>query len=144
MCMIGDTEPWEFHAEKDRRARKPHRCGECNRTIEPGETYRYGSGKCDGWFSQWKTCQQCLQATRWLNRVCDGYLIGCVQEDLMHHIRGQEEGELSSAPLVRLVRWMAADWKDRTGRLRAEEEVEALVVKALAAYRVMYDRAVAA
>ena len=88
MCMIDDCEPWEFHNEGRRRAAKEHRCGECRRTIAPGETYEYGSGKCDGYFSQWKTCLHCLEASRWLSAACNGYLIGAVDEDLRHHIRG--------------------------------------------------------
>jgi len=141
--MIDDCEPWEFHNEGRRRAAKEHRCGECRRTIAPGETYEYGSGKCDGYFSQWKTCLHCLEASRWLSAACNGYLIGAVDEDLRHHIRGGEEDYLSSRPLIRLVRWMAADWRDRSGDLRDVEVVREVTDRAVSAYRAQYTRAVA-
>lgn len=141
--MVDDGDGWEFFREGDRRARKPHRCDECGRTIDAGEVYRFGSGLTDGWFSQWKTCHQCVQACRWLNKVCHGYLINAAEEDLGHHIRGEEEGELSSSHLVRLVRWMAYDWRDRSGRLRTVEEVREVADRAIAVYQAKYDRAVA-
>lgn len=46
-------------ADEDRKARKPHRCGTCGRTIDPGETYRH-TCMVDGrdiW--TWKECAHC-------------------------------------------------------------------------------------
>jgi hypothetical protein len=43
-------------------ARKPHRCDNCDRTIDPGETYRRGKGLREdgGGFDTWKECAHCL------------------------------------------------------------------------------------
>jgi hypothetical protein len=144
MCMIDDAEPWTFHAQADRKARRHHVCEECRRFIWPGEMYRYESGKCDGYIPSWKTCWHCLEASRWLSRVCNGYLIAAVEEDLRHHMRGEEEGELSSSHLVRLIRWMEADWLDRQGNLRPVEAVHEVVERALAAYEAQHARWLAA
>lgn len=42
-----------------RRARKQHRCVECRRTIEPGETYEYWSWAMDGTVDTAKMCAHC-------------------------------------------------------------------------------------
>ena len=36
MCMIDEADEWMLYSERQRRARKEHRCTECRRTIEPG------------------------------------------------------------------------------------------------------------
>lgn len=41
------------------KARKPHKCGECNRTIEPGEKYLLEKELYDGNVSTCKTCWDC-------------------------------------------------------------------------------------
>ncbi|PPJ31888.1 hypothetical protein C5E45_32885 [Nocardia nova] len=46
-------------ADEKRKARKPHRCMTCGRTIDPGETYRH-TRTVDGrdiW--TWKECAHC-------------------------------------------------------------------------------------
>ena len=43
------------------RAKKEHRCGECNRAIAKGENYQRCSGKFDGEFYDEKTCAQCAE-----------------------------------------------------------------------------------
>lgn len=42
-----------------RKARKAHRCGECGRTIEPGETYRYWTWVFDGRADDSRLCAHC-------------------------------------------------------------------------------------
>lgn len=42
-----------------RRARKPHKCGECHRTIEPGETYEDCRQLFDYGWDRYKTCLGC-------------------------------------------------------------------------------------
>lgn len=39
-------------------ARKPHGCGSCGRTIQPGERYKRGAGM-DGTAWTWKECGHC-------------------------------------------------------------------------------------
>jgi hypothetical protein len=83
--MIGDAEPWDVFESKDRRAVKAHRCTECGRTIDPGETYQHAAGLMDGnWFT-FKTCAHCRTCCAWLVAVCDGYLFEGVLEDLGEH-----------------------------------------------------------
>jgi hypothetical protein len=51
----------EFFTSKDVRARKPHKCYECDRTIEVGETYQRCSMKCDGELGSYCTCLTCAE-----------------------------------------------------------------------------------
>lgn len=47
------------YSEERRKAKKEHKCGECGRTIKPGEKYWYATGLCEGdWFDA-KVCAQC-------------------------------------------------------------------------------------
>lgn len=42
-----------------RRARKPHVCCECGRTIEPGMRYEHVRGLWDGYWQTYRTCRTC-------------------------------------------------------------------------------------
>lgn len=42
-----------------RKARKPHKCSLCLRTIDPGETYEYQRNIYDGHIYTWKECAHC-------------------------------------------------------------------------------------
>lgn len=136
MCMVDDGEGWDYglFSEGRRKARKPHRCGECNRMILTGETYRYWQGRYDGYWSSGKMCAHCDVVTKWLDVVCSGYLFNAIQEDLEEHVVGDER-YVRSAPLTRLVRWMRADWRDRAGELRPVEAVTDVTQRAIDAYR---------
>ena len=55
--------PYRF---EERRAKKEHRCLECNGPIHPGEVYEYATGKCEGdWFDA-KTCPACLDLRKFV------------------------------------------------------------------------------
>lgn len=41
-------------------ARKPHRCCECSRAIEPGETHEHATGIWEGRWEQYRTCADCV------------------------------------------------------------------------------------
>ena len=56
--------------ERPRTARKPHRCCECWRVIEPGETYRYISGIWDHGPDHFKQCHECADFCGWRGRCC--------------------------------------------------------------------------
>ena len=43
------------------KAKKEHKCCECNRTILIGEEYERSSGKFDGSFWDEKTCNECAE-----------------------------------------------------------------------------------
>ena len=57
MCH-DDIHP-EFYNLATPRARKPHRCCECLRTIEIGERYERVSAMYDGRIADIKTCGNC-------------------------------------------------------------------------------------
>jgi hypothetical protein len=82
MCNCGDYEPPEFFRENKVKARKPHRCCECLRTIERGETYQKVCGKWDGSFDTYETCLGCLDLARSVGVTCWGFgdLIDCFSE----------------------------------------------------------------
>jgi len=42
-----------------RKARKEHKCYECNRIIMIGESYYYSKGNWDGRWLDFKTCIEC-------------------------------------------------------------------------------------
>lgn len=42
-----------------RKARKPHTCSLCSRTIDPGEMYEYQRNIYDGHIYTWKQCVHC-------------------------------------------------------------------------------------
>lgn len=86
MCMIDDDgyAP-EFWREEARRARKQHKCQECNRLVAKGEHYWFHASKHDGKFHSSKMCAHCRVAAQWLLRNCRGYLYTQVIEDLQEH-----------------------------------------------------------
>lgn len=54
-----DYEAPEFYKVQSRVARKPHRCGECGRKIQPGERYTHCAGKWEGVFTAHHRCSHC-------------------------------------------------------------------------------------
>lgn len=50
----------DFTAVSHPKARKPHRCDVCFRTIGPGEKYDRRAGCWDGTFGVWKECPHCV------------------------------------------------------------------------------------
>lgn len=57
-----DIEFPEFCTSTFIRARKEHKCCECDITIQKGESYRAIKGKWDGSFYTYKQCLHCHQA----------------------------------------------------------------------------------
>ena len=49
----------EFFSCRTVKARKSHRCCECGEMIEPGDEYEYVSGKWEGDFATYCTCERC-------------------------------------------------------------------------------------
>lgn len=85
MCMAGGDYV-ELLSEVILRARKPHRCDECDRSIEPGERYRRHSYVYEGEFSSHAFCSHCWEAKRWLEVVCEGWVYSGILEDLAEHV----------------------------------------------------------
>lgn len=77
-CSVSDYEPATVCVVRDVRARKQHDCGECGRTIAPGETYEHVRGLWDG---DWSTHKTCLGCKRIRQHFCsDGWLYGELSE----------------------------------------------------------------
>ena len=47
------------YSEATRKAKKEHKCGECCRTIKPGEKYWYATGLFEGDWFEAKVCPDC-------------------------------------------------------------------------------------
>jgi hypothetical protein len=53
-----------------RRARREHRCCECDGTIKVGDTYEYVSGVWDNQGASFKTCLACAGIRKWYVYEC--------------------------------------------------------------------------
>lgn len=127
--MCTDYDPPEVWRDEKRRARCTHRCGECGRDIVKGETYEVCAGLTDGrWFGG-KTCEHCVAAREWLMRICSGYLVGGVQEELANHI-GESFYWWDDKALYVLSERMRGRWQRRGTRMTVEQ-VAALRDRAL-------------
>lgn len=86
MCAIDYADDaFTIYRRKTAKARKAHKCDECAREIQAGETYFYAFGVYDGRGSSYHTCAHCAVATEWLVTNCGGFLHGGVQEDIEDH-----------------------------------------------------------
>lgn len=109
MCMVDQAEDSFVADVREQTARVAHTCGECGRTIEPGERYRVGGGVCDGEWWTGKMCVHCWAARSWLSVQCNGWLWGGVLEDLEEH--WQESPLLRSHWLGRAILGMRRRWR---------------------------------
>lgn len=106
MCMIDDCETYSIYHEKDAvRAKKAHKCNECGRPIEPGETYRCTSGLGDGCWTVNKVCAHCTVAAKWLLHNCHGYMDTCVREDIEHHVEDYRRMDLARVAVGMRRKW---------------------------------------
>ena len=58
-CIDSYDDGPEFSTQQLQRARKPHQCCECHKTILAGSLYERVSGVWDGQFQTYKTCARC-------------------------------------------------------------------------------------
>lgn len=108
MCAIDDSERYEVYCETTRRARKSHKCHECNRVIAKGETYRRTAGLYDGAWTINCVCRHCTVAATWLQMNCGGYLDGGIAEDIAEH---RIDYPRLAFPLGRFVVGMRRHWR---------------------------------
>jgi hypothetical protein len=113
--MIDDAEPWQFSSQERRKARIAHPCGECKRTIQPGETYEYTFGKFEDEVFYHKMCSHCVAAARWLVIQCQGYCQTYVLQELIDH--WGENTSLRSFWLGRAIVGMKRAWTFSDGKL---------------------------
>lgn len=127
MCV--DYDPPTVWRNQMRRARKAHRCGECGREIASGETYEVCAGLSEGVWYDGKTCEHCVAAREWLMRICSGYLVGYVKEELAEHV-GEAFWRSDDKGLIVLAGRMWNRWQ-RGGRRMTVDEVRTLRDRAL-------------
>jgi hypothetical protein len=61
-----DYDPPTFYERSTPTARKQHKCYECADVIDPGEKYERAVGLWEGYFSEFKTCQACVDIRQWV------------------------------------------------------------------------------
>lgn len=86
VCDYGDA-PAVYHRE-ERTARKPHRCYECQGTIQPGERYERTAALYDAWTAAC-TCSRCLDLRRYVeaHAPCFCWLHGSLHDDARDTLR---------------------------------------------------------
>lgn len=77
-----DYDTPEFWSSSKPRAKKKHRCYECNGEILPGEQYEYSANKYDGRMWQYHVCERCYDIRMFVqnNVPCFCYAYGGLQE----------------------------------------------------------------
>lgn len=104
------------------RAAKEHKCGDCGRKIDKGETYVYGCWVDRNYISQTKQCAHCDAASGWLNSICNGFIYDQVIEELREH--WEEEYDLRSFALARLILLGESQWHRDHGGINLRVSVE--------------------
>jgi hypothetical protein len=122
-CDCSGPDVYDCTAQK---ARKPHRCSECWRTIAKGESYERHSGLWDGSWETFRWCQHCSAACKVLTEeiedfcFCFGSLYEAVSDKFCYghfpnmavgrvvagayrkwtHRRGHQAGQLMAVPVM--------------------------------------------
>ena len=116
-CLSADFDGGnEFYDEKTRKARKPHRCCECGKTIQSGERYHYAAGKFEGDLFTQKTCLLCDEIRR--HFYCDGWTFCSLWDDIVEQLFSYSfrfeclQGLSVEAREMVLARWRS--WKGLT------------------------------
>lgn len=98
--------------DRNHKARKQHKCSECNRLIEAGEIYNVQRTVFDGSASTYKTCQHCQVVKSWLSKECGGYIYQGVYSDIVEHA---QEGYGIKVKMLGI--GMSRKWKRKDGRM---------------------------
>lgn len=113
MCMLDYCDPCDVFNCAERRAIKPHRCGDCSRQIERFERYRHYSFLSDGSWSHTNLCAHCYAAAEWLRANCGGYVLEAIKDDLREHL--DEYRWAGWLGVARLVKGMEHQWRIERG-----------------------------
>lgn len=84
MCFV-DLDPCEVWQERDRKARKEHKCSCCHRTIKPGEMYLVHFSVFEGNPESQKCCKECEADRAEFAKAHDGTL--CTPHHLPEMVR---------------------------------------------------------
>lgn len=104
----------DFASERSVTARKAHHCGECGRTIDPGETYQRAAGCWWGDFWHQRTCSHCAALRPMLREIDPDYYedyYGGLSEHLY------ESRDQIPVSLLRALVNMQRRWRRRDGSL---------------------------
>jgi hypothetical protein len=93
-------------------ARKPHKCGECYRVIEKGETYLREVTAFEREMSTHKTCSHCQVVRDWLFDECGGWVWTAIREDIREHAYDGYPMDV-----IRLAVGMGWKWRTPSGKL---------------------------
>jgi hypothetical protein len=85
MCRISDCEQSTVSHTLRGKARKPHTCCECGRTIAVGETYARTESLYEGYWGTFKVCSHCEVAQALLSNNCGGWVFEQVKEEIEEH-----------------------------------------------------------
>lgn len=103
----------EFASEREVTARTLHQCGECFRTIQPGERYQRAAGSWEGEFWSMTTCAHCA-AIRPLVAEEDPWYQEHYYGGLWESLNNLDRYPL---PLLRVMVNMRRHWSRRDGTL---------------------------
>jgi hypothetical protein len=103
----------EVFTSQDRTARKQHSCCQCQRSINPGQTYRYASGIFDGQPFHYKICTKCAELSDFIwtlpeTECIDGLLCDHLHECeyIENHPHEEEVERGSYCSITAAVPWL--------------------------------------
>ena len=127
MCNT-DYDPADLYQQSVRRARKEHRCAECYRRIEAGETYRYVFGVWSGVSSSYHVCQHCNIALLWLVAECIGFMHGGIKEEIHEHAQ-EYNRSTAGFSLYRIAIGMDRKWRRKDGTMMPPPKIPSISQK---------------
>lgn len=108
MCSIDDGERPDVYRASTHRAAKQHKCEECSRAIEIGETYGYVFMVYEGRGWTFRTCQHCRVGQQWLSINCGGWMSAGLDDEMWEHIHEYPSVKFG---LYRIVTGIRRGWK---------------------------------
>ncbi|MDE2024883.1 MAG: hypothetical protein KGJ07_00140 [Patescibacteria group bacterium] len=115
MCNYDYDAP-RVYSDSVRKARKTHKCSECFRLINIGESYKYIFGIYGKDTSQFKTCSHCSEAQSWLFFTCGSFLHGDLQKEIHEHAT-ESMNKTEKFMLYRLYLGIKKQWRRKNGSL---------------------------